>query len=139
MSGLITARPASRAAAIWLADQSAQCASPVMTSSSTHESISVADRMAAGSVIAQQGHDVVSAQAGHVTAAGRVTQPPGQTLSTGWPCLGAHDLQVTVDFNDLDVVTCVQSVLSSQLRRDGHLALAVQHHGALLLGLVSYY
>ena len=75
MSGLITTRPVSMAAAISAVDQAAHCSSSVMTSSSTHEWTRAAGRIAAGSLATEQRHDLVSAHAGHVPAGGCVAQP----------------------------------------------------------------
>src|ERR1700761_9245958 len=129
MSGLMTTRPESMAAPICPADQSAHRASPVMTSSSTHESTRVAGRIAAGSVATQQRHDLVGAQAGHVFAGRRVTQPPGQTLTPGFLVLTGDDLQMSVHLYNLDRIACVQPVFRAQVGGDRHLSLAVQHHG----------
>src|SRR5579859_1936043 len=128
MRGLITTRPASMAAAICLADQSAQSSSPVMTSSSTQESTMVAGRIAAGSLATQQRHDLVGTHARDVPAGGRVTQPPDQPLPPTLCSLGTDDLQRTTSLDDLDLIPGMQPVFDPQMRRDSHLALAVQHH-----------
>src|SRR5580692_10532559 len=96
MIGLITARPSSMAAAIRAADQSAQFSSPVMTSSSTQESIKVAVRMAAGLFATQQRHDLIGAHARHVLSGGGIPQPPGQPLSPALGSLAPDDLQRAV-------------------------------------------
>src|ERR1022692_416829 len=124
------------ATAICSADQSAHCSSPVITSSSTQESTSVAGRIAAGpidamSLATEQCHDLVGTQAGHVPAGRRVTQPPGQALAPGLRRLVAHNLQGTPYLDDLDLIAGMQAILNPQMRRDGHLALAVQHHDSL--------
>src|SRR5450756_65046 len=131
MSGLITTRPASMAAAISCADQSAHCLSPVMTSRSTQESTRVAGRMAAGSLATQQRHDLVGAHAGHVLAGGGVAQSPDQPLPPALGPLSADDLKLPADLDDLDLISGVQPVLGPQVRRDGQLAFAVQHHDSL--------
>src|ERR1700756_627945 len=133
MSGLMTTRPASMAAAISRADQSAHCSSPVMTSRSTQESTRVAGRMAAGSLATQQRHDLVGAHARAPLAGGRVAQPPDQPLAPAFSPLGTDDLKRAVDLNNLDLVAGVQPVLGPQVRRDGQLAFAVQHHDGLPL------
>src|ERR1700752_2486574 len=119
MSGLITTRPVSMAAAICCADQSAHCSSPVMTSSRTQESTKMAGRIAAGSLATQQRHDLVGAHARHVLAGGRVTQPPDQPLPSALGTLRADDLKRASDLYDLDLVPGVQPVLGPQMRRDG--------------------
>src|SRR5580698_7203442 len=131
MSGLMTTRPESMAAAICPADQSAHRSSPVMTSSSTHESTSVVALIAPRSVATKQRHDLVGAQAGHVAAGSRVTQPARQALPPGFGSFRTHNLQRAVEVDDFDLVANMQAVLVPQVRRDGHLTLAVQHHDAL--------
>src|SRR5262249_34123236 len=129
--GLITTRPASSAAAISVADQSAHLSSAVMTSSSTHESTRVAGRIAARSFATEQRHDLVGAHASYFVTSSRATQPADQSLPSALGPLGAYDLQRVADLDDLNFIPGVQSVLSPQIRRDGHLALAVQHHDYL--------
>src|SRR5712691_456390 len=128
MSGLITTRPASIAIAIWLADQSAHRSSPVMTSSSTHESTRVAERIAVRSFATEQRHDLVGAHARYFLTTGRVAQPADQPLPSALGPLSADDLQRAGDLDDLHLIPGVQPVLGPQMRRDGHLAFAVQHH-----------
>src|ERR1700751_2110072 len=111
MSGLITTRPESMAAAIRAADQSAHCSSPVMTSNSTQESTRVAGRIAAGSVATQQRHDLVGAHPCHVLAGGRVPQSPNQPLPPALSSLGADDLERPSNLDDLDFIPGMQSVL----------------------------
>src|ERR1700683_3600219 len=137
MSGLITTRPASMAVAICPADQSAHCSSPVMTSSSTHESTRVTGLITGGSLATQQRHDLVGAQVGHVAAGRRVAQPPDRALSPGLRSLRPHDLQGAVELDDLDVVADVQVVLVPQVRRYGHLPFAVQHHDGLPVSRIT--
>src|SRR6202042_3519648 len=115
MSGLITTRPTSMAAAISRADQSAHCSSPVMTSRSTQESIMVARWIAERSLATQQRHDLVGAHACHVLAGGRVAQPPDQPLPPGFGSLGADDLERAADLDDLDLIAGVQPVLVPQM------------------------
>src|SRR5579875_2451335 len=131
MIGLMTARPWSMAVAICPAAQSAQRLSAVMTSSSTQESIRVAGRMAAGLLATQQRHDLVGGHARHIPPGGGVPQPPGQPLPSAFGSLTPDDLQCAVDLDDLDFVARVQPVFGSQVRGDGQLALAVQHHSHL--------
>src|SRR5579863_5198910 len=132
MSGLMTTLPASMAAAISRADQSAHCSSPVMTSRSTQESTRVAGRIAAGSLATQQRHDLVGAHARHVLPGGGVAQTPDQPLPPALCSLGADDLKRAANLDDLDLIPGVQPVLGPQVRRDGHLPFAIQHHDSLL-------
>src|SRR5712691_5412173 len=131
MSGLITTRPLSMAAAICPADQSAHRSSPVMTSSRTQESTRVAGLIATGLVGTEQRHDLIRAQASHLCAASRIAQPPDQTLAPALRCLIAHNLEHTTDLDYLDLIPGMQPVLGSQVRGDGDLALTVQHHDTL--------
>src|SRR5581483_2610197 len=103
-----------------------------MTSSSTQESTRVAGRIAAGSFATQQRHDLVGAHARDVVPGGGVTQPAGQPLPPGPGSLGADNPERTADLDDLDLIAGVQPVLGPQMRRNGHLAFAVQHHDSLL-------
>src|ERR1700722_2653473 len=119
MSGLMTTLPASMAAAISRADQSAHCSSPVMTSRSTQESMRVAGRIAAGSLATQQRHDLIGGHAYHVRAGPRSPPPPAQPLSPALSPLRTDDLQRAVDLDDLNLVPGVQPVLGTQLRRYG--------------------
>src|ERR1700721_302975 len=130
MSGLITTRPASMAAAISWADQSAHCSSPVVTSSSTQESTRVAGRIADGSLATQQRHDLVGAHARHLLAGRRIAQSADHPLPPALGSLDADDLKRAADLDDLYLVPGVQPVLGPQVRRDGQLALAVQNHDA---------
>src|ERR1700761_322330 len=107
------------AAAISRADQSAHCSSPVMTSSSTQESISVAGRIAAGSLATQQRHDLVGAHARDFLAGGRVPKAPDQALPPAFGSLGADNLKHAASLDNLDLIAGVQSVLGPQVRRDG--------------------
>src|ERR1700684_940078 len=134
MSGLMTTRPESMAAAICPADHSAHRSSPVMTSSSTHESTRGVPLIGQPSVATEQRHDLVGTQAGHVAAGSRVTQPPHQALPPGFGSFRTHNLQCAVEVDDFDLVASMQVVLVPQVRRDGHLALTVQHHDALPSG-----
>jgi hypothetical protein len=84
----------------------------------------VADGIAAGSLATQQRHDLVSAHARHVPAGGRVAQPPDQPLPPALSSLGADYLKHAADLDDLNLIAGMQSVLGSQMRRDGQLALA---------------
>src|ERR1035437_4766280 len=140
MRGLITTRPASTAAAICAADQSAHCSSPVMTSSSTQESTRVAGRSAGASLATEQRHDLVGAHARHVLAGGRPphllaggrpADPPAQPLPPALSPFGADDLERAANLDDLDIIPGMQPVLGPQMRRDGHLACAVQYHHSL--------
>src|ERR1039457_3244059 len=107
MRGLITTRPASTAAAICAADQSAHGASPVLTSSSTQESTRVAEWSAEASL---------------------ATEQPDQPLSPALTPFRADDLERAANLYDLDIIPGMQPVLGPQMRRDGHLAFAVQYH-----------
>src|SRR5580658_4438209 len=131
MSGLMTTRPESMAAAICPADQSAHRSSPMMTSSSTHESTRVVGLIAPGSLATEQRHDLVGAQARHIAAGSSVTQLADQAPPPGLRSLRAHDLQCALDVDHFDLVANVQVILVPQVRRDRHLALTVQHHDAL--------
>src|SRR5258708_10632824 len=131
MKGLHSTRPGSAASAICPADQSTHFSSPVMTSSSTHESTRVAGLIAARSVATEQRHDLVGTHAIHGPAGSRVPQSPHQALAPSFGPLGAHDRQGTADLDNLYLVARIQDVLRPQMRRDSHLTLAVQHHDAL--------
>src|SRR5579862_6503206 len=131
MSGLITARPVSMAAAISAPDQSAHCRSPVMTSRSTHESMRVAGRIAAGLLATEEGHDLIGAHARDVLPGGGAAQPPDQPLPPALGPLGADDLESAIHLDDLDLVPGVQPVLGPQVRRDRQLTFAVQNHDSL--------
>src|ERR1700761_2029381 len=126
MSGLITTRPASMAAAICAADQSAQRSSPGMTSRRTHESIRVAGRIAAGLLATEEGHDLVGAHARGLLPAGGAAQPADQPLPPALGSLRADDLEGATDLDDLDLVPRVQAELGPQVRGYGQLAFAVQ-------------
>src|SRR5579864_2732041 len=104
MSGLITTRPVSRAAATRCADQSAHCSSPVMTSRRTQESTKIAGRIAAGSLATQQRHDLVGAHTRHLLAGCRVAQPPDQSLPPALGSLDADDLKRAASLHDLDLI-----------------------------------
>src|ERR1035437_8055493 len=119
MRGLITTRPASTAAAICAADQSAHCSSPVMTSSSTQESTRVAGRSAGASLATEQRHDLVGAHARHVLAGGRTAEPPDQPLPPALSPFGADDLERAANLDDLDIIPGMQPVLRSEERRVG--------------------
>lgn len=99
MNGSITTRPASRAAAISLADQSAHLSFPVMTSRSTHESTRVAERIAATSFATEQRHDLVGTHARYFLAGGRAVQPANQSLPSALGPLSADDLQRVADLD----------------------------------------
>src|SRR5690348_14074313 len=139
MSGLMTTRPLSMAAVICPADQSAHCLSPVMTSSSTQESTRVAGRIGVGSLATEQRHDLVGTHARYISRSCRITQPPDQPLAPAFCALLAHYLQRTVHLGNLNLVAGMQAELGPEVRRDGHLALAVQHHGARALQVVHTY
>src|SRR5581483_205735 len=96
-----------------------------MTSSSTQESTRVAGRIA-GLFATQQRHDLVGAHARDVVPGGGVAQAAGQPPPPGLGPLGADDPERTADLDNLDLVPSVQPVLGPQMRRDGHLAFAVQ-------------
>src|SRR6266704_7125217 len=131
MSGLITTRPASRASAIRLADQSAHRGSPVATSRITHESTSVAGRTAAGLLGTEQVHDLVGAHSLDVRARRGVAQPPDEALTPGLRPLGPDDLQDPADLHHLDLIAFTQAELGAKMGRYRHLPLAVQHHRGL--------
>jgi hypothetical protein len=76
----------------------------------------------------EQSHDLIGAHASHLAAAGRVPQPPDQSLSPALRSLGAHNLEHTTDLDYLNLVSGVQAMLGPQMRGDGDLALAVQYH-----------
>jgi len=81
----------------------------------------------------QQRHDLVGAHARHVLAGGGVAQPPDQPLPPALGPLSADDLKLPANLDDLDLISGVQPVLGPQVRRDGQLAFAVQHHDSLPL------
>src|SRR5256886_13537203 len=131
MSGLSTARPASRTSAIRLAEHCAHRGSPVATSRITHESTRVAGRIAAGLLGTEQVHDLVGAHSLDVRARRGVAQPPDQALTPGLRPLGLDDPQAPVDLHHLDLIAFTQAELGAKMGRYGHLPLAVQYHGDL--------
>jgi hypothetical protein len=88
----------------------------------------VAGLIAMGLFGTEQRHDLIGAHASHLAAAGRVPQPPNQSLSPALRSLGPHNLQHTTDLDYLNLISAVQSMLGPQVRGDGDLALAVQYH-----------
>src|SRR5262245_19582570 len=104
-----------------------------MTSSNTQESTSVAGTNAATLLGTEQRHDLVSTHASDLPAGSSATQPPDQSLTPALRPLGTDDLQSATHLDDLDLITRMQGILRPQMRRDGHLTLAIQHHEARLL------
>src|SRR5580698_10586596 len=104
MRGLITTRPASTAAAICAADQSAHCSSPVMTSRSTQESTRVEGRCSEALLATEQRHDLVGAHARHILAGGCTAEPPDQPLPPALCPFGADDLEDAANLDDLDLI-----------------------------------
>ena len=84
--------------------------------------------MAAGSLATEQRHDLVGAHARYISRGCRITEPPDQPLAPGPRAFGAHYLQRTIHLGNLNLVASMQAELGPELRRDGHLAFAVQHH-----------
>src|SRR5712691_8602045 len=121
MSGLITTRPLSMAAAICPADQSAHRSSPVMTSSRTQESTRVAGLIATGLVGTEQRHDLIRAQASHLCAADRIATDLDYLdliqLGTGDPQGDLQgDLQGRAQFSGPLPFRCVEIGISPQGR-----------------------
>src|ERR1039457_1320411 len=131
MRGVITTRPASPAPAICAAHQSAHRSSPVMTSSSTQESTRVAEWSAEASLATEQRHDLVRAHARHVLAGGRTAEPPDRPLSPALSPCRPDDPEPPANLYDLGIIPGRPPVPGPQMRRDGHLAFAVQYHHSL--------